>query len=107
MWNPEAGLFHTGVLLVDLVAAVVVAGYAAAAMVKLARGCGVTRARLLIAEGAVLGLSFKVAATLLGTLEIHTWDQILMFAAIFAMRTILKQLFLWERRQAQPAASAR
>jgi uncharacterized membrane protein len=107
MWNPETGFFHTGVLLIDLVAALVVAGYVATAMVKLARGCGVDEARLLVAEGAVLGLSFKVAATLLKTLEIHTWDQILMFAAIFAMRTILKQLFLWEKQQVRPGVSAR
>jgi len=105
MWQPEADLFHTGVLLIDLVAAVVVAGYVAATMVKLARGGGVDQARLLVAEGAVLGLSFKVAATLLRTLEIHSWDQILMFAAIFAMRTVLKQLFLWEQQHVQPASS--
>ena len=105
MGNPDAGFFHTGVLLIDLVAAVVIAGYVAAAMVKLARGCGVDEARLLVAEGAVLGLSFKVAATLLKTLELHTWDQILMFAAIFAMRTVLKQLFLWERQQGSKKVS--
>jgi len=102
MWNPEAGFFHTGVLLIDLVAAMVVAGYVAVAMVKLARGGGVDEARLIVAEGAVLALSFKVAASLLKTLGIHTWNQILMFAAIFAMRTVLKQLFLWERQQVQP-----
>ena len=107
MWNTETSIFHTGVLLIDLVAAMVVVGYVAAAMIKLAGGCGVNEARLIVAEGAVLGLSFKVAATLLKTLEIHTWDQILMFAAIFALRTILKQLFLWEKQQVRPAASAR
>jgi uncharacterized membrane protein len=105
MWNPEAGFFHTGVLLIDLVAAMVVAGYVAVAMVKLARGGGVDEARLIVAEGAVLGLSFKVAATLLKTLELHTWNQILMFAAILAMRTILKQLFLWERQQGSKEVS--
>lgn len=107
MWNPDAGFFHTGVLLIDLVAAVVIAGYVAAALVKLARGGGVEEARLIVAEGAVLGLSFKVAATLLKTLELHTWDQILMFAAILAMRTILKQLFLWEKQQLRPGVSVR
>ena len=107
MWNPEANIFHTGVLLIDLVAAVAVAGYVAVAMFRFARGGGVDEARLIVAEGAVLGLSFKVAATLLKTLELHTWNQILMFAAILAMRTVLKQLFLWERQQVRPAASAR
>jgi uncharacterized membrane protein len=99
MWNPETGLFHAGVLLIDLVASVVIAGYVILAMFKLARGGGIDQARLLVAEGAVLGLSFKVAATLLKTLELHTWEQILMFAAILALRTILKQVFLWEQRE--------
>ena len=106
MSNPDAGFFHTGVLLIDLVAAGVIAGYVAAAMVKLLRGGGVDEARLLVAEGAVLGLSFKVAATLLKTLELHSWNQILMFATIFAMRTILKQLFLWERQQVRSGVPA-
>jgi uncharacterized membrane protein len=92
-------LFHAGVLLIDLVASVVIAGYVVAAMLKLARGGGVDQARLLVAEGAVLGLSFKVAATLLKTLELHSWEQILMFAAIFTLRTILKQVFLWEQQE--------
>jgi uncharacterized membrane protein len=107
MWQPEASLFRIGVLLIDLVSAFVVAGYVATAMVRLARGGVVDEARLLVAEGAVLGLSFKVAATLLKTLEIHSWNQILMFAAIFAMRTVLKQLFLWEQRHVRPTASDR
>jgi uncharacterized membrane protein len=102
MWKPEAELFHTGVLLIDLIASVVIAGYVVAAMLKLSRGGGVERARLLVAEGAVLGLSFKVAAALLKTLELHTWEQILMFAAIFALRTTLKQVFLWEQREVRP-----
>ena len=99
MWNPETGLFHAGVLLIDLVASVVIAGYVVLAMFELARGGGIDQARLLVAEGAVLGLSFKVAAALLKTLELHTWQQILMFAAIFTLRTVLKQVFLWEQQE--------
>ncbi len=106
MWHPEAELFHAGVLLIDLIASVVIAAYVVAAMVNLARDGGVDQARLLVAEGAVLGLSFKVAATLLKTLELHTWQQILMFAAIFALRTVLKQVFLWEQQQVRPRNSA-
>lgn len=56
-----------------------------------------TAARLLIAEGVLTALNFKVAATLLKTLELHTWPQIGMFAAIFALRTLLKRFFIWER----------
>jgi uncharacterized membrane protein len=98
---PQASMvqegFHTGVLLIDLFSALLVAAYAVAALNALLRGGGISRARLLVAEGAVLGLSVKVAAALLKTLEIRSWDQILMFAAIFALRTVLKQLFVWEK----------
>lgn len=102
--------FHTGVLLIDLASALLIVAYVAAAVVALVRSGallpaagphrnqGISQARLLVAEGAVLGLSLKVAAALLKTLDIHTWDQILMFAAIFALRTVLKQLFVWEQR---------
>jgi len=105
----EQAWFHTGVLLIDLFSALLIVAYVAAALAALvrsgvllragglARDRGIAQARLLVAEGAVLGLSLKVAAALLKTLEIHTWDQILMFAAIFALRTVLKQPFLWEK----------
>ncbi len=56
-------------------------------------------ARLLLIEGALLGLSIKVAATLLKTIELHTWQQIGMFAAIFTLRTVLKMIFTSERKQ--------
>lgn len=58
-----------------------------------------TAARLLIADGVLAALNFKVAATLLKTLELQTWPQIGMFAAIFAFRTVLKRFFSWERRR--------
>jgi uncharacterized membrane protein len=109
MASDEQAWFHTGVLLIDLFSALLIVAYVVAALAALvrsgallharglARDRGIAQARLLVAEGAVLGLSLKVAAALLKTLEIHTWDQILMFAAIFALRTVLKQLFLWEK----------
>lgn len=105
MWTLDLSFFHSGVLLIDLVAALVIVGYVIAAVVKLLYGSPVAQARLIVAEGAILGLSFKVAASLLKTLELHTWEQILMFGTIFALRTILKQVFVWEKQQVQPHAS--
>lgn len=114
MGPDEQAWFHSGVLLIDLASALLIVAYVGAALVALgrsgallptaagsARSHGISQARLLVAEGAVLGLSLKVAAALLKTLEIHSWDQILMFAAIFALRTVLKQLFMWEKRHVQ------
>lgn len=108
MFPPEWLGPHLGVVLIDLVGGLLIVAYVVAAGVALLRGRGVVRARLLAAEGATLGLSFKVAGTLLKTIELHTWEQILMFCVILALRVLLKRLFVWEaqrlRRSARPAA---
>jgi len=74
------------------------AGYAVA-LACLAQGHGVRAARLRVAEGAVLALSFKVAAALLKTVELHSWEQIGMFSIVLTLRVVLKQLFAWERER--------
>jgi len=58
-------------------------------------------ARLQGATGAVTGLSFKLAGTLLKTIQLHTWQQIFMFIAIFTLRTLLKRVFIWEQERLQ------
>lgn len=98
--------FHVVIILIDLFAALVIVGFAVGAVGKLLRGQSVDQARLVVAEGAVLALSFKVAGTLLKALELHSWDQILMFGSILGLRTILKQLFLWEKREVQATQGA-
>ncbi|TNC06519.1 DUF1622 domain-containing protein [Methylobacterium terricola] len=50
----------------------------------------IVEARLSVADGIVAGLGFKTAATLLKTIELRSWDAILMFVAVFALRTIIK-----------------
>ncbi len=84
---------------IEVVGALIIAGYAAAALVALLRREGIDRARLLIADGVIMGLSFKLAATLLKTILLQSWSDILMFAAILAIRTVLKQLFAWEKAE--------
>lgn len=96
---------HAGVLLIDLVGSLLVVAYVVAAVVCLVRTRAVFQARLIVAEGAVLGLSFKTAGTLLKTLELHTWNQILTFSAILALRILLKQLFVWEKGQIEKGGS--
>lgn len=96
---PERLQFHVGVLIIDLVGAVVIVGYVLVALIALVRGRSVADARLLVAEGAVFGLSFKLAGPLLMTLELHTWEQILMFGTVLILRTILKSLFTWEKQR--------
>ncbi len=99
MSPPDAVPVADLALLIDFAGGLVIAGYAAAALAAIVRGGRVRRARLLLADGAVNGLSLKVAGTLLKTIDLHTWDQILRFAAVLALRTLLKRLFAWERRQ--------
>ena len=82
---------------IEFIGALIIVGYILAALVTLVRTGSIVQARLIAADGAITGLSFKLAGTLLKTLLIHTWSQILIFVIIFALRTILKRLFIWEK----------
>jgi uncharacterized membrane protein len=81
---------------IEMIGAVIIVGYAVAAVLALLRGRGITESRLLVAQGSLMGLSFKLAATLLKTILIQTWGQILFFAAILAIRIVLKRIFTGE-----------
>jgi uncharacterized membrane protein len=84
---------------IEMIGALIIAGYCAAAVWALMRSRDIRAARLRIAQGAITGLSYKLAATLLKTILLLSWRQIAMFAAIFALRTLLKRLFLWEQQR--------
>ncbi|WP_272976710.1 DUF1622 domain-containing protein [Deinococcus geothermalis] len=85
-------------LFVELITNLVLFGYIVAALLALLRGGRMTRARLLIVDGVLFALNFKVVATLLRTLEITTWNQIGLFTAVFVLRTLLKRVVHHERR---------
>jgi uncharacterized membrane protein len=67
---------------------------------RLATGRGsrhsIVEARLFVADGIVAGLGFKTAATLLKTIELRSWDAILMFVAVFALRSFIKYALIRE-----------
>ena len=86
-------------LALQLISAVVITGFIAAAMVSLGLGRGVLRARLLVAEGVIGGLGVMTAATLLRTIGLRTWHQILIFTLVLSLRILLKKLFVWEKRR--------
>lgn len=65
---------------------------------------GIVRARLLVADGVIAALGFKTAATLLKTIELQSWDAILSFTAIFALRTLVKQVLVWEEQRLRGAS---
>lgn len=89
------------IYIIEFVGALLIVGYVVAASWVLLREKNIPKARLVVAEGAIMGLSFKLAGTLLKTIELHTWGQILVFIVIFALRTLLKRLFIWEKGQLQ------
>lgn len=84
--------------LIEFAGALIIAAYAIRAGYSLLRGASVDYARLIVADGALAGLNFKVAATLLKTLDLQSWQQISMFVAIFALRLILKRVFQADKR---------
>lgn len=88
---------ETPILLIELISTAIIAGYVIAALVTLALTHSIPAARLLVAEGALYGLSFEVAATLLRTIALHTWQEIGIFAVILAIRTAIKLVFSWEQ----------
>ena len=83
----------------QLASAVVITGFVAVALVSLSLGHGVIRARLLVADGVIGGLGVMTAATLLRTIGLRTWHQILMFTLILFLRILLKKLFVWEKQR--------
>jgi hypothetical protein len=86
-------------LALQLGAAIGITAFVALALVSLCLGRGVLRARLLVAEGVIGGLGVMTAATLLRTIGLRTWRQILMFTLILSLRILLKKLFVWEKRR--------
>ncbi len=93
--------FSNLVALVEFAGGAVIAAYALAALLGPVRTGNVVRARLLVIDGSITGLSIKLAATLLKTIQLHTWQQILAFAVILVLRTGLKAVFNRERTRIQ------
>lgn len=92
-----------GAQLIELGGAVIVTWAVLRALAGLAGGRTIEWARLQVIAGTVGALGFKTAATLLKALALDSWHAIGAFAAIFALRTIIKRLFLWERAHLTPS----
>lgn len=91
-----------GAVLIQFGGALIVVARILTALVHgLLRLRSVERTRLIVVEGALAGLGFMTAATLLRTVTLQTWEQIGLFAAVFALRTVLKRALAWERRVLQ------
>jgi len=69
------------------------------ATIALLRGCGIEHSRLIVAEGVLFGLSFKISASLLKTAVLQSWTQSGLFSFVLALRTILKRSFVSEHEK--------
>jgi hypothetical protein len=92
---PDPYLFLRLALLIDFAGGLVVAACACHGffLVIMRR---IAEARSAVARGAVAGLSFKTAGTVLAFLGLRSWNAIASFAAILAMRLVLKRIFIVE-----------
>ena len=85
-----------GIAPIEFAGALLIVGHCIAGLVELARSRDLAAARLLVIQGSLWDLSLKTAASLLKTIEIHGWEQIAAFTAIFALRTLVKRVMVWE-----------
>ncbi|GCE30239.1 hypothetical protein KDA_57230 [Dictyobacter alpinus] len=87
--------------IIDFLGALLIVAYMLFALVGLLRTKDISRARIVVTDGIIAGLNFKLAGTLLRTIGLQSWHQILMFLAILMIRTILKKFFSWEQARLQ------
>ena len=93
-----------GSALFSYAAAAIVTAYVLRALANLAVGRSVDRARLLLVQGMLAGLSLTAAATLLRLLTARSWHDVAMIAVLLTLRTGLKQALVWEQRRITPPA---
>lgn len=77
--------------LIEFGGALVIAAHVARAAWLALRHGRLAQASAVAGSGLAAGLDFKLAATLLKTVSLVSWNQIAMFAAIFALRLFVKK----------------
>lgn len=88
-----------GVTVIDFAGAVIVLVYCVLGIGVVLRERDPAKARRLVAMGAISGLTFKLAATLLHTLVVTSWSQVGMLAIVVVLKTVLKWTFARERER--------
>ena len=83
--------------LIEFGGALVIAAHVARAAWSMLARRSPDQARALASRGLAAGLDFKLAATLLKTLNLVGWNQIGMFVAVFALRLLVKRTLLSNR----------
>jgi hypothetical protein len=104
MHQLETSILNAFCLVIDAASALVILGYCVTAFIKAVRSRSAGEAHVLVAKGALLGMSIKLVGACLKTMELQTWNQIGLFLAIFALRAILKRVFQAEEKIGAPTA---
>ncbi len=90
-----------GAALIEFGGTLVIVAYAALALGRLLAGrATVDAARRLVAQGALSGLSWKLSATLLKTIELQTFDQIGAAFAILGLRQLIRLMLDADEKRA-------
>jgi uncharacterized membrane protein len=82
---------------IEFAGALVIIGHVLGATYSLYTTRSIEKARFTVATGAIAGLDFKTAATLLKTPELSSWDQVGVFIAILSVRVFLKHVLAVDR----------
>ena len=88
---------HYGILVLEIVGALVIFYYTAEALIFLLRGKH-QRSRDTLAEGISTGLGFLLGSEVLKTIIAPDWTDIGMTCAILVMRAAVTLLVHWEKR---------
>jgi hypothetical protein len=97
----EFRMIASAAAIVEFGGTLVVGGYAAVALLGLVAGrASIEETKRLVAQGALSGLSWKLSATLLKTIELQSLDQIAAAFAILGLRHLIKFALAAERKRA-------
>ncbi len=85
------------ILSIDILSSLVTFGYCCAGFVVFLTQRNRNRARMLVANGALLGMNIKLVGAFLKTVELQSWNQLGLFLTILVLRTVIKKVFLSQK----------
>jgi hypothetical protein len=85
--------FNSFILSIDILSSLITFGYCCAGFAVFLTRRNRNRARILVANGALLGMNIKLVGAFLKTMELQTWNQLALFVTILVLRAVLKKVF--------------
>ncbi|MCX5873050.1 MAG: hypothetical protein NTY51_07420 [Deltaproteobacteria bacterium] len=87
-------ILSSAILSIEILSSAVIFGYCVAGFAVFLQGRDRLRTQILVANGTLLGMNLKLVGALLKTIELQTWNQLALFVVIFALKTVIKKVFL-------------